>query len=158
MPDAASEVETLDLLGPRIRFLTPLVDDPDAYCVISSVVPPNVVVPLHSHPERETFLILSGALDAFDGLAWRTNRAGEVFDVPGGVKHAFRNTSAEPVSVVLVTKTSMGHFFRSVGRPAADVPAGPVAAEAIGAFVTAAIQHGYWLGSPAETAEIGISL
>jgi quercetin dioxygenase-like cupin family protein len=133
-------------LGPQIRFLTPLVSDPDEYCVISAVVPPNVVVPLHSHPERETFLILSGALDAFDGLAWRTYRAGEVFDVPGGVKHAFRNTSAEPVSMVLVTKTSMGHF------------SGPAAAEAIGAFITAAIQHGYWLGSPAENAEIGISL
>jgi quercetin dioxygenase-like cupin family protein len=158
MSDPLSIADTIDILGPQIRFLTPLVSDPDEYCVISAVVPANVVVPLHSHPERETFLILSGALDAFNGSAWRTYRAGEVFDVLGGVKHAFRNTSAEPVSVVLVTKTSMGHFFRSVGRPGADGPAGPAAAEAIGAFVTAAIQHGYWLGSPAENAEIGISL
>jgi quercetin dioxygenase-like cupin family protein len=115
MSDSLSIANTIDILGPQIQFLTPLVSDPDEYCVISAVVPPNVVVPLHSHPERETFLILSGALDAFDGLAWRTYRAGEVFDVPGGVKHAFRNTSAEPVSMVLVTKTSMGHFFRSGG-------------------------------------------
>jgi uncharacterized RmlC-like cupin family protein len=121
-------------------------------------VPPNVVVPLHSHPERETFLILSGALDVFDGSAWRTCRAGEVIDIPGGAKHAFRNTSAAPVSVVIVTNVSMGRFFRSVGRRAADVPPGPPPAEAVGAFMTAAIQHGYWLGSPAENAEIGISL
>jgi quercetin dioxygenase-like cupin family protein len=138
MSDSLSVADSIDILGPQIRFLTPLVSDPDEYCVISAVVPPNVIVPLHSHPERETFLILSGALDAFDGSAWRTYRAGEVFDVTGGAKHAFRNTSAEPVSVVLVTKTSMGHFFRSVGRPAADGPAGPA--------------------GPAENAEIGISL
>jgi quercetin dioxygenase-like cupin family protein len=158
MSDALSIADTIDILGPQIRFLTPLVDDPDEYCVISSVLPPTVVVPLHSHPERETFLILSGALDAFDGSAWSTYRAGEVFDVPGGVKHAFRNTSAAPVSVVLVTRTSMGRFFRSIGRRAADVPPGPPAAEAIEAFMTAANQHGYWLGSPAENAEIGIAL
>jgi quercetin dioxygenase-like cupin family protein len=158
MSDARSNSDTLDILGPQIRFLTPLIDDPDGYCVISSVVPPSVVVPLHSHPERETFLILSGALDAFDGSAWRAYRAGEVFDIPGGVKHAFRNTSAAPVSVVIVTNVSMGRFFRTVGRRAADVPSGPPPAEAVGAFMTAAIQHGYWLGSPAENAEIGISL
>jgi hypothetical protein len=153
MLDALSKADTIDILGPQIRFMTPLVDDPDGYCVIFSVVPPNVVVPLHSHPERETFLILSGSLDAFDGSAWRTYGAGEVFDVSGGVKHAFRNTS-----VVLVTSASTGRFFRYVGRRAADVPPGPPAAEAIGAFTTAALQHGYWLGSPVENAEIGISL
>jgi quercetin dioxygenase-like cupin family protein len=158
MCDTPSKADTIDILGPQIRFLTPLVDDPDGYCVISSVVPPNVVVPLHSHPERETFLILSGTLDAFDGSAWRTYGAGEVFDVPSGAKHALRNTSAAPVSVVLVTNASMGRFFRSVGRRAADVPPGPPTAGAIGAFTTAALQHGYWLGSPAENGEIGISL
>jgi quercetin dioxygenase-like cupin family protein len=158
MSDALSKADTIDILGPQIRFLTPLVDDPDEYCVISSVVPPNVVVPLHSHPEREIFLILSGALDAFDGSAWRIYGTGEVFDVPSGAKHAFRNTSAAPVSVVLVTSASMGRFFRSVGRPASDVPPGPPTSEAISAFATAATQHGYWLGSPAENAEVGISL
>jgi quercetin dioxygenase-like cupin family protein len=156
--DARSRSDTLDIYGPQIRFLTPLTDDPNGYCVISSVVPPNAVVPLHSHPERETFLILSGALEAFDGSGWRTCRAGEVIDVPGGAKHAFRNTSAAPVSLVLVTSASMGRFFCSVGRRAADVPPGPPTAEAIAAFATAAIQHGYWLGSPTENAEIGISL
>jgi quercetin dioxygenase-like cupin family protein len=158
MLDAISEVETLDILGPRIRFLTPLVDDPDAYCVISSVVPPNVVVPLHSHPERETFLIISGDLEAFNGSTWRTYGAGDVFDVPSWTKHAFRNASSKPVSVVLVTNASMGCFFRSAGRQAADVPPGPPTAEALEAFMTAAIRHGYWLGNPAENAEIGISL
>jgi quercetin dioxygenase-like cupin family protein len=158
MSDSLSKADAIDILGPQIQFLTPLVEDPNGYCVISAVVPPNVVVPLHSHPERETFLILSGALDAFDGSAWRTYAAGEVFDVPSGVKHAFRNTSATPVSVALVTSASMGRFFRAVGRRTADVPPGPPTAAAIGAFTTAALQHGYWLGSPAENAEIGISL
>ncbi|KLK89430.1 hypothetical protein AA309_31500 [Microvirga vignae] len=146
----------MDILGPQIRFLTPLVDDPDGYCGTSSVVPPNVV-PLHSHPERETLLILSGALDAFDGSTWRTYGAGEVFDVPSGAKHALRNTSAAPMSIVLVTSASMGRFFRFVGRRVADLPPGPPTAEAMGTFTTAALQHGYWLGSPAENAEIGIS-
>jgi len=125
---------------------------------MSSVVPPNVVVPLHSHPERETFVIISGDLEAFNGSVWRTYGAGDVFDVPSRTKHAFRNASSTPVSVVLVTNASMGCFFRSVGRQAADVPLGPPTAEALGGFMTAAIRHGSWLGTPAENAEVGISL
>ncbi|WP_262270529.1 cupin domain-containing protein [Microvirga yunnanensis] len=158
MPDATNIAETIDILGPQIRFLTPLADDPDEYCVISSVVPPNVVVPLHSHSERETLLILSGNLEAFDGSVWSTYRAGDVFDVPSWTKHAFRNASLKPVSVMLVTSVSMGRFFRYVGRQAADVPPSPPTAEAIEAFMTEAVRHGYWLGNPAENAEIGILL
>ncbi len=158
MSDALGESDIIDILGPQIRFLAPLVDDPNGYCVLSSVVPPHVVVPLHSHPERETFLILSGALEAFDGAEWRIYRENDVFDVPSGAKHAFRNTSTEPVSLVLVTSASMGRFFRSVGRRTADGPPGPPTDESVEVFVAAALRHGYWLGSPAENAEIGVSL
>ncbi len=157
MPNATNTADTIDILGPQIRFLTPLLDDPDAYCVISAVVPPNVVVPLHSHRERETFLILSGKLEAFAESGWRTYSAGELFDVPSGARHALRNTSGAAVSLALITTASMGRFFRSVGLPAADFPPGPPALKAIQEFTAASIRHGYWLASPSENADIGIA-
>jgi quercetin dioxygenase-like cupin family protein len=52
-----------------------------------------VVVPLHSHADRETFFVLSGEMQGHDGNAgaWRTVRVGEVFDATDGLRHAWRN-------------------------------------------------------------------
>jgi quercetin dioxygenase-like cupin family protein len=54
-----------------------------------------VMVPLHSHADRETFYILSGEMQGYDGDAgaWRTLRAGDVFDVTDGLRHAWHNAS-----------------------------------------------------------------
>jgi hypothetical protein len=48
-------VETIDVLGPTIQFLTSPDDGDDAPCVMRGTVPPDVVVPLHSHADPETF-------------------------------------------------------------------------------------------------------
>ncbi|MFK3969031.1 hypothetical protein ACI2KT_36695 [Ensifer adhaerens] len=55
---------TLDILGSRIGFVTEFTGNPNAYCLINVVVPPGMMVPLHSHGERETLLILWGELEA----------------------------------------------------------------------------------------------
>ena len=54
-PQKAEHSEILDVLGPRIQFLTALSDNDQDYCLIRGIVPAGVVVPLHSHHERETF-------------------------------------------------------------------------------------------------------
>ncbi|HKN31195.1 MAG TPA: hypothetical protein VJY34_26300 [Roseiarcus sp.] len=56
--------EVLDALGPQIQHLTELSDADDGYCLIRSAVPAGVVVPIHSHADRETFYILDGELQA----------------------------------------------------------------------------------------------
>src|SRR5215467_4657832 len=75
---------------PKNRVLTDPKRDDDDYCVSIATMPPGVVVPLHSHADRETFYILSGEMQGYDGStgAWRTLRAGDVFDVTDGVRHA----------------------------------------------------------------------
>jgi hypothetical protein len=53
-------LETIDVLGPTIQYLT----SPDAGegepCVMRGTIPPGVAVPLHSHADPETFLMVSG--------------------------------------------------------------------------------------------------
>lgn len=43
-------------------------------------IPPGVVVPMHSHPDPETFLPLSGELEGLvvspEGFAWGRDRPG----------------------------------------------------------------------------------
>jgi quercetin dioxygenase-like cupin family protein len=92
------DVEVFELFGPTIQFLTPLPDDDDGYCLLMGDVPPGVVVPIHSHSDHETFYILAGEVQALKEDHWQTFGAGDVFDVPGGTKHAFRNVSAKNAS------------------------------------------------------------
>jgi quercetin dioxygenase-like cupin family protein len=153
-----TDPEILDVLGPAIQYLTPLSEDDNAYCMLRATVPPGVVVPIHSHADRETFYILAGELEALTEDSWQTFTAGEVFDVPGHVKHAFRNMSGEGVLVLVVTTMAMGRFFREVGRPISNVPPGVPSRAVIERFKRASLAEGHWLGDAEDNAAVGIAL
>jgi quercetin dioxygenase-like cupin family protein len=147
----------LDVLGPLVAFGT----DPAAaedFCVLKSVVPPGVVVPVHTHPDREVLFILNGRLDALIGDMWQTCGPGCTVDVAGEVRHAFKNVSGAPVSLLLITTTNMGRFFKDIGRPSTVEARRPPSPYEIEAFVATAQRYGYWLGSPEDNAAVGIML
>ncbi|MFC4495451.1 cupin domain-containing protein [Streptomyces ovatisporus] len=50
----------------------------------------------------ESFYILSGEMQLFDGERWITGREGDFLYVPVGGLHAFKNTSDDPVSLLLL--------------------------------------------------------
>jgi len=149
--------EVLDVLGPHIEHLTELSDDKD-YCVMRGELMPGVFIPLHSHADRETFFVISGEIEAYIGSEWQVFKAGETFDITGNQKHALRNASNEKVTLLIASTVKMGRFFKEAGRPAASVPPGPPAPEAMQHFMGVAISYGYELGTPEENASIGISL
>lgn len=151
--------EMLDLFGPQIQLLTALSDEDAGYCVFRSVFPAGVSVPIHSHADRETFYILEGELQALWEDRWRTLVGGDVYDVPGNVKHAFRNVSDAPALLLFVTTTRMGRFFHDIARPVATVPPGPPRPADLERFYfNIAHEYGHWLGSPEDNAAVGISL
>ncbi|MFD2613519.1 cupin domain-containing protein [Paenibacillus gansuensis] len=149
--------EILDVLGPRIQHLTELANNQD-YCVMKGEVGPGVIVPVHSHADRETFYVISGELEAWSGDRWITLRAGDILDIPENEKHAWRNLSNENVTLLITTTVKMGEFFSEVGRPAASVPPGPPQPAALQKFVEVAMNYGYWLGTPEDNATIGLKL
>jgi mannose-6-phosphate isomerase-like protein (cupin superfamily) len=144
----------LDVLGPTIQFLTAIADD--APCIMRGTIPPGATAPLHSHPDPETFVALSGGLEGFTTAGrWVRIEPGQTFHVPGGAKHAFRNHGVEPCVAVVVTTARLGRFFQEIGRP---LGAGPPSAEAIQRFMEIALRYGHWNASPEQNAAIGISL
>lgn len=153
----AGKGEWLDLFGPQVQLVTALSDENDGYCLLRGTLPAGVVVPLHSHADRETFYILEGDLQGFRRDRWMTLADGDILDILGGVKHAFRNVSAAPVYLLFVTTTRLGRFFHEVGRPVATVPPGPPAPADLRRFLEISHHHGHWLGSPEDNAAIGIS-
>ena len=48
-------------LRPVNEYLTDLSGNAEDYCVMRCNVPAGVVVPMHSHADRETFYVLSGS-------------------------------------------------------------------------------------------------
>ena len=119
------EARTLEVLGPTVTYLTPPDAEDGEPCVMRGTIPAGVVVPLRSHADPETFLVVSGQLEGLvvapHGSTWIPVRPGEIFHVPGGARHAWRNTAREPAVTTIVTTMKMGRFFQEVGtqpRPA----------------------------------------
>jgi quercetin dioxygenase-like cupin family protein len=159
----ADAIQILDVLGPTIQFLSSGERENDP-CIMRSIIPPGVTVPLHSHPEPETFIALSGRIEAVKesvgNFEWVTIRLGDVFHVPGGVKHAFRNQSNEPANIIVAAPASVGRFFREIGTPVAPgaQPLRPPSAKVIRHFIETSERYGYWNATPEENARIGIFL
>jgi quercetin dioxygenase-like cupin family protein len=154
-------LETVNVLGPTIQFLTgPRDGEP---CVMRGTIPSGVVVPLHSHPDPETFVILHGEVQALErsrgGSRWVPLVAGDVFHVPGDAKHAWCNTSQQPAVMLVVTTARLGRFLREVGTtPAGNGVTGAPSQEAIERFLAIAHRYGYWNATPEENDEVGIRL
>src|ERR1700747_1324647 len=90
--DAMNEIEpkedVLDVLGPTIRHLTKLSKSDDDFCVLKGILRTGVMVPLHNHPDRETFYMLAGELEilkwAESGPHWHRLTAGGGLGIPRG--------------------------------------------------------------------------
>jgi quercetin dioxygenase-like cupin family protein len=151
----------LDVLGPTIEFLTSPDEADDGLCVMRGVIPPGVVVPIHSHDDAEAFYILPGTQQVLtqgtDGLEWNDARAGDYIDVPRGTPHAHRNVSHDPAVDLLITTARLGRFFQDVGKPATDPPQ-PPSAEDVAHFIATSVRYGYTLGTPEENKAVGIDL
>jgi quercetin dioxygenase-like cupin family protein len=76
-------------------------------------MPAGVIVPLHSHQDRETFFILSGEIKLYDGTSWRILKQSDFVDVLGNTKHAWRNTSKSSASLLVVTTVKKWVYFYS---------------------------------------------
>jgi mannose-6-phosphate isomerase-like protein (cupin superfamily) len=58
---------------------------------------------MHYHKTlAESFFILDGVVQVSDGTDWHDAGAGDYLYVPEGGLHAFRNTSAEPASLLIL--------------------------------------------------------
>jgi quercetin dioxygenase-like cupin family protein len=153
----------LDVLGPTVEFLVLPSESAAGYCIMKGTIPPGVSVPLHSHPDDESFFLLSGRLQALDqrkdGFKWISMNAGDFRHVPPDVRHAWKNKSNEPAVTIIVTTPRLGRFFQEIGRPVtADAFSQAPSPGDIQRFVEVAARYDHWLASPQENAAVGIKL
>jgi quercetin dioxygenase-like cupin family protein len=155
-------METVNVLGPTVEILTPPGDD-DAPCAMRGAIPAGGIVPLHSHPEPETFVVISGDVEGLvhtgEDSRWVRLRPGDVLHVPGDARHAWRNRSAAPAVSLVVTTQRLARFFREVaGAGGAGGAGGPPSQEEVRRFLEVAERYGYWNATPEENAAVGLAL
>ena len=92
----------VDLMGPTVEFLTSPQEAGIDFCLLIGVIPPGVAVPLHSHPDTEDFIVISGEVQALrqgtGGYEWIELKAGDHVHVPGNARHAWRNTVSASIA------------------------------------------------------------
>jgi mannose-6-phosphate isomerase-like protein (cupin superfamily) len=144
-------------LRPSNNYLTDLSFPLDDYCVLSAEMPAGVIVPLHSHHDRESFYILAGEVNLYDGTSWRILRQGDFVDVPSNTKHAWRNASQSSASLLIVTTVRMGVFLQQASSTAETELDNQTASTQKEHFFKLIQEYGYWLGSPEDNQAIGLS-
>jgi quercetin dioxygenase-like cupin family protein len=155
------DVEILGVMGPTIQFMVP--PEAAAPCIMRGTIPPGVSVPLHSHPEPETFISISGhvegLVEAPEGLKWVPVEPGAIFHVPSGAKHAWRNRSDEAVGLDRCHQRVAWAIFP--GSRHADNCRSATSWPSVGTirhFLETAERYGHWLATSDENARLGISL
>jgi quercetin dioxygenase-like cupin family protein len=159
---AALNHQTFDVFGVLLHFLVTPEESGGQISLYRGTIFPGVIIPLHSHADPEIFHVLDGGLEAFvesgPHRGWSTFIAGDVLAIPGGVKHALRNTSSTPATTLLVAQAELYKFFREIARPCGVQLPAPPPPEEMQKLFTAAAKYHYWIGSQADNAAIGISL
>lgn len=149
----------VEVFGPTVEFLTSPDEAHLDFCVMRGVIPPGVSIPLHSHPDTEDFIVLSGEVEALrqglQGYEWVVVKAGDHVHVPSNVRHAWRNVGAEPNIALMITTPRLGRFFQEVGRSVPGTPQ-PVSPEELAHFLRVAAAYDHWNATPDENAAVGI--
>ncbi|MBX9623734.1 MAG: cupin domain-containing protein [Gemmataceae bacterium] len=85
--------------------------------VVEVLVAPGAGAPPHTHPKYdESFAVLAGTYDVTTDGKKATAGPGDFVHIPGGVLHAFTNTSKEVGRILSVsTPAGLEEFFRAVG-------------------------------------------
>lgn len=151
----------VEFFGPTLEFLTSPDDERNDFCILKGTIPPGVSVPLHSHPDTEDFLILSGSLDGLkrdgDAYQWIPAGPGDYIHVPAGAPHAWRNSSNEAVVNLVITTRNLARFLQEAGRPIAHAGQPPTPAD-LARFASIAAHYGHWNATPEENAAVGIHI
>ena len=155
-------LEIFDVFGPTLQFVTRPDEVSGAPAILRGTIPSGGAAPLHSHPDPETFVQLSGELEGFafdkDEPKWIAIRPGDIFYVPAGARHAFRNRTDQPAVSIIFTTARLAAFFREVVRPLSDGKTPAVTLGELQHFLATAESYGHWNATPEENAEIGIAL
>jgi mannose-6-phosphate isomerase-like protein (cupin superfamily) len=136
-PDTDSGLPHLGIVGDTYTILLTGQDTAGRFCLIDMHIPPGGGPPPHRHDFEESFIIMTGELEAtFRGVK-SVVRAGETVHIPANAPHQFHNSSEHPVRMLCIcAPAGQEEFFLGLGVAVADrtTPPPPLDAAAQAAF------------------------
>lgn len=117
-----NERVTVDILGIHCQWKVMPEETGGSYSLIDNLVPAGTGVPLHNHAAPETFVVLKGQVEfgrlGSNGPEWLPASPGDIFHIPGGVMHGFRNAGDSVGHVLVLFRADLAAFFEDTGVPA----------------------------------------
>ena len=153
-----------DFGGTTLELLSEFENADGAPALMRGTMPGGALVPLHAHPDPETFYVVAGRLEGLvirDSEAeWLSVATGQIFHVSPNARHALRNTGEERAVALTVSTPRLAEFFARTGiaLPSAQAPRRPMTSAELAAFIAEAQARGHWNASPEENAEFGIDM
>ena len=140
----AAEQPTYAVVGTLLQFVSTPERNGGNLSVMRGGIPPQTIIPLHSHASPEVFYVLEGVMEVFqqdgDASGWQTATIGDVVTIS-----------------ILVGDGQLERFFNELAVPLGPGEAPPVPTpEAMQKFFEVAARYEYWIGSPQDNASIGI--
>ena len=119
-PDTDPGLPHIGLVGDTYTVLLSGEDTNGRYCLIDMHIPPGGGPAPHRHDFEESFMILSGEIEATFRGNKSTVRAGETLHIPANAPHSFTNASQANVRLLcLCAPAGQEEFFAQIGVPVA---------------------------------------
>jgi quercetin dioxygenase-like cupin family protein len=111
-----NDVKTFQVFGEPVEVLVPGEATGGISTMLTQASPPGGGPPPHRHThEDETFYVLEGEYEFFDGSAWRRVEPGRAIHAMRGSVHTFRNTGTKAGKMlVFVSPAGMEKYLEEI--------------------------------------------
>lgn len=117
-PDEDQGLPHVGLVGDTYTITVPGEATAGRFSVIDMHIPPGGGPPPHRHDFEETFILLSGEMEATFRGQKAVVKAGETLHIPANAPHQFKNVSSQPVRLICIcSPAGQEKFFMEVGVP-----------------------------------------
>ncbi|MGA2582289.1 MAG: cupin domain-containing protein [Tepidisphaeraceae bacterium] len=108
-------------MGDTYTILLTGKDTAGRYTLIDMHIPPGGGPPPHRHDFEESFVILTGEIEATFRGKKKIVKAGETLHIPANAPHQFQNKTNKPVRLLCIcSPAGQEEFFLAVGVPVAS--------------------------------------
>jgi mannose-6-phosphate isomerase-like protein (cupin superfamily) len=125
-PDHEGRLPHIGLVGDTYTITVDGDDTNGRFCVVDMHIPAGGGPGPHRHDFEETFIVLSGEIEATFRGKKSVVHAGETVNIPANVPHQFHNMSTNPARLICIcSPAGQEKFFMEVGVPVATRTASP---------------------------------
>jgi quercetin dioxygenase-like cupin family protein len=129
-PDSDPSLPHIGVAGGTYTITVPGEATAGRFSIIDMHIPPGGGPPPHRHDFEETFVLLSGEMEATFRDQKITVKAGETLHIPANALHQFKNIATQSLRMICIcSPAGQEKFFMEIGVPVESRTTAPPALE-----------------------------